>query len=238
MTDAVAWGCLAPLRIGRYLCSHRSDSPAPVDHQFLSKCGGVALLLTVATAGAAEALAPFEDPATERWGYRDARGAVVVAPRFTVAQEFSVHGIAAVADASGWKIINRRGKVVIPRPYLLDNGPDPFQEGLARFTDAGRVGFFDERGKVVIPARYAFAAPFSEGRAAFCEGCRERAEGEHRSMQGGRWGFVDRKGTVVIAPRFASAESFQQGKAKVTQDGRPITIDRWGEPVAGDSRVK
>jgi hypothetical protein len=191
-----------------------------------------ALLLAGGNAGAAGALTPFEDPATQLWGYRDARGAVVVAPRFTAAQEFSAHGTAAVADASGWRIIDRRGKVRVPRPYLLDNGPDPFEEGLARFMEAGRVGFFDERGKVVIPARFAFAAPFAEGRAAFCEGCSERVEGEHRSMQGGLWGYLDRKGKVVIAPRFTHAESFEQGRASVVQDGRPITIDRQGRPVS------
>ena len=194
-----------------------------------------ALLFWTGTACATEALSPFEDPGTQLWGYRDPRGAVVIAPRFAVAQEFSARGIAAVADASGWTIINRTGKVLIPRPYLLDNGPDPFQEGLARFTEAGRVGFFDERGQVVIPARFAFVAPFSEGRAAFCEGCREQAEGEHRSVQGGRWGFIDRSGTVVITARFGGAESFAQGRASVMQDGRWITIDRQGHPVVEQS---
>ena len=95
---------------------------------------------------------PFEDPVTNLWGYRNARGAVVIPPRFTVAQHFSEGGIAAVADDSGWKVIDRQGKTLV-RPFLLDNGPDPFRHGLARFREAGKIGFFDERGKVVIPAR-------------------------------------------------------------------------------------
>ena len=127
-------------------------------------------------------------------------------------------------------IINRQGKTLI-RPYLLDNGPDPFREGLARFREAGKVGFFDERGKVVIRARFAFAAPFSEGRAVFCQGCREQEEGEHRSIQGGLWGFIDRKGRIVITPRFDKAESFQEGKARVMLNGRWITIDRQGRRI-------
>lgn len=198
----------------------------------------LAMLLFAAGTAAAEALIPFEDPATHLWGYRDARGLVVVAPRFAVAQEYSPGGIAAVADASGWRIIDRRGRVLVRRPYLVDNGPDPFQDGLARFTQTGRVGFYDERGRVVIPARFDFVAPFSEGRAAFCEGCRERAEGEHRSVQGGRWGFIDREGAVVVAPRFTAADSFEQGRARVIEDGRPIHIDRDGRPAASDSSVR
>ena len=97
----------------------------------------------VVSAHAAPVLSAFEDPASGLWGYRDARGAVVIEPRFLVAQDFSAHGIAAVADAVGWKIIDQRGAVLIPQPYLVDNGPDPFQEGLARFVEGGRIGFFD-----------------------------------------------------------------------------------------------
>ena len=186
--------------------------------------------LWAGTTFAAEALSPFEDSGTHLWGYWNPRGAVVIEPRFSVAQDFSKRGIAAVADESGWKFIDRTGKVLI-RPYVLDNGPDPFQEGLARFMEAGMFGFFDERGKVVIPARFAFAAPFSEGRAVFCQGCREQAEGEHRAMQGGLWGFIDRKGRIVITPRFDKAESFQQGKARVMLNGRWLTIDRQGHPT-------
>jgi hypothetical protein len=188
------------------------------------------VLFSMGTAFAAEVLSPFEDPGTQLWGYRNPRGAVVIAPRFSVAQDFSERGIAAVADESGWKFIDRKGRVLI-RPYLLDNGPDPFQDGLARFREAGKFGFFDERGKLVIAARFAFAAPFSEGRAVFCQGCREQAEGEHHSMQGGLWGFIDRKGKIVITPRFDKADSFHQGKARVMLNGRWITIDRQGHPI-------
>ena len=201
----------------------------------MRQSGPVLLLLALcwlgaATAFAMEPLFPFEDPTTHLWGYLNARGAVVIAPRFSVAQDFSNRGIAAVADESGWKLIDRKGRVLI-RPYLLDNGPDPFQEGLARFKEAGKFGFFNERGKVIIPARFAFAAPFSEGRAVFCQGCRELAEGEHRSMQGGLWGFIDRKGRIVITPRFDKAESFQRGKARAMLNGRWITIDPHGHPT-------
>ena len=202
----------------------------------LKKQAGQGLLILVmaafwsGTALAAAPLFPFEDPTTQLWGYRNARGAVIIKPRYTVAQEFSAHGIAAVADAAGWKIINRKGRVLV-RPFLLDNGPDPFQEGLARFREAGKVGFFNERGRIVIPAHFPFAGQFSEGRAVFCQGCRERPEGEHHSIHGGLWGFIDRKGTVVVTPRFDKAEAFHQRKARVMLNGRWTTIDRQGHRI-------
>ncbi len=189
-----------------------------------------ALSSWMGAASAAESLSPFEDPTTHLWGYRNAAGSVVIKPQFTVAQEFSAHGIAAVADDSGWQYIDRKGKVRI-RPFLFDNGPDPFQEGLARFKKGGRVGFFDERGRVVIPPRFDFVVPFAEGRAAFCQGCREEQEGEHGTLVGGLWGFIDRKGRIVIAPTFEKADSFEGGKARVMRKGRWVAIDKKGTPV-------
>jgi hypothetical protein len=178
----------------------------------------------------AEDLLPFDDPSTHLWGYKNGCGTVVIQPRFTVAQGFSAQGIAEVADESGWMIIDKKGKVLI-KPYLFDNGPDPFQEGLARFQEGGRFGFFDKHGRVTIPARYDFAAPFSEGRAAFCEGCSEHREGEHSSYRGGKWGFIDRKGRVVIAPKFHDARSFERGRASVLLDGQWTATSKTGDPI-------
>lgn len=188
------------------------------------------LCFSMNAASARDFPSPFEDPVTHLWGYRDPNGFVVIKPRFTVARDFSVQGLAAVADQSGWKFIDRKGKVLI-KPYLLDNGPDPFQEGLARFKKAGKIGFFDERGRIVIPPRFEFAAPFSEDRAAFCRGCREVSEGEHRTLKGGSWGFIDKIGRIVISPRFQKAKPFEQGKAEVMHNGHWMLIDKKGEPI-------
>ena len=181
----------------------------------------VALLLPLA---APARPVPFEQDG--RWGYRSGRQ-VVIEPRFVVAHEFSPQDIAAVVDEHGWAYIDRHGKVVV-RPMVVDNGPDYFKEGLARFTADGKVGFFDQRGRVVIQPRYAFAAPFSGGRAAVCDGCQERSEGEHRFVRGGRWGFIDRAGTLVIPIRFEEVESFEKGRARVKADGRWEYIDQQG----------
>ncbi|MGV8073024.1 MAG: WG repeat-containing protein [Syntrophobacteraceae bacterium] len=181
-------------------------------------------------ASAADSISPFEDRKTRLWGYRTSSGAVIIKPQFLVAEDFSSQGMAAVADASGWKFIDEKGKVVI-RPFVFDNGPDPFLEGLARFKNRGKFGFFDERGHVIIPARFDFATPFSDGLAAFCRDCREQTEGEHSSYEGGKWGFIDKKGHTAITPVFDRAESFEQGRAKVMLNGRWITIDKAGNPV-------
>jgi hypothetical protein len=187
------------------------------------------VFLFVRLAAAQSLPVPFEQDG--HWGYKLGRK-VVIEPRFVMAERFSHEGIAAVVDEQGWAYIGRSGQLVI-RPLAVDNGPDYFQEGLARFTADGKTGFFDRRGKVTIPARYAFAEPFSQGRAAVCEGCREVAEGEHRVLQGGRWGFIDRAGTLVIPVHFEEAGRFERGTARVKLGGGWKYIDRKGVLVRG-----
>jgi rRNA maturation protein Nop10 len=171
---------------------------------------------------------PFES--NGKWGYRDSRGVVTISPRFAVATDFSPEGIAAVVDEKGWAIIDARGKLLL-RPFEFDNGPDPFQENLARYVEAGKVGFFNRRARVVIPPRFDFAAPFSEGRAAYCAGCKEVRQGEHRVRTGGKWGFLDPTGKTAIPARYDEVEPFQNGRARVRVGGSWQSVGKDGALV-------
>jgi hypothetical protein len=173
---------------------------------------------------------PFEDETLQLWGFRDDDGRVVIAPRYYVAGEFSSKGIAPVADESGWQYIDPNGRTVI-KPFVHDNAPDEFREGLARFQDGDLFGFFDEAGQVVIPPHYDFLSPISEGRAAFCLGCRKIMEDEHSRYTGGQWGFLDPTGHVVIPARFEDARDFQGGTAEVRLHGEWIAIGPNGDRV-------
>jgi hypothetical protein len=173
-------------------------------------------------------LTPFE--ADGKWGYKDVQGKVAIEPRFVLAQEFSPRGIAAVVDETGWAYIDGEGKVVI-RPFVVDNGPDYFSEGMARFAVDRKFGFFDESGKVIIKPQFDFAFPFSERRAAVCEGCREEAEGEHRVVTGGKWGFINQKGAIVVPLKFERAENFQESKARVKLGGQWRYVDGKGKLI-------
>jgi len=173
---------------------------------------------------------PFEQEG--KWGYQDAQGKVAIAPTFIAAHDFSPEGIAAVLDDAGWGYINRRGTIII-RPFVFDNGPDPFQEGLARFTQEGKFGFFDRRGKVVIKPKFDFAAPFQEGLSAFCQRCTKNMAGELSFWEGGKWGYINRKGNIAIAAHFDSVKNFDKGRAQVTREGKLIYIDKKGMPITG-----
>jgi hypothetical protein len=196
----------------------------------------VALLGGVALEAAGPArLVPFERDG--KWGYKTSQGRVAIEPRYTMALEYSAEGIAAVVDEQGWAYIDRSGKLVI-RPLAIDNGPDYFVEGLARFRVDGKIGFFERHGRVVIQPRYGYAMPFSQGRSAVCDGCREVAEGEHRFVRGGRWGFIDSAGALVIPLQFEDAGSFDKGRARVRLNGRWIYINRKGTGNVGGLPVQ
>lgn len=104
------------------------------------------------------------------YGYRHAECGVVIAPRYYVADDFNAHGIAAVADDSGWAYIDQKGEIVV-RPFVFDNGPDYFQEHVARFTVREKFGL-----------QFDCAHPFVQGRA--------------RVQKGKEWFMVDRHGVL------------------------------------------
>jgi len=186
------------------------------------------ILSCVSTQKNSGPLIPFEEGNV--WGYRNARGETILEPRFIIAGPFNAHGIAAVVDEKGWVYIDSRGRAVI-RPYVFDNGPDDFREGLARVRMKGKFGFFNESGTVTIKPGYDFAGPFQNGRAPVCEGCREEREGEYSWFTGGRWGFIDITGKIAVPVVFDEVEPFQKGKARVRENGRWVFIDREGKSI-------
>jgi len=171
-------------------------------------------------------LIPFES--NELWGFKNQNGEIIIAPEFIIANDFSEHGIAAVVDSSGWAYINQEGEILI-RPFIFDNGPDYFRQGLARYVENSKFGFFDTSGKIAIKANWDFAAPFSDGLAAVCNGCQKEISGEHSFMQGGRWGFIGLDGNVLIPLKFEEARNFVQSTAEVKINGNWKRIDKNGK---------
>ena len=125
----------------------------------------------------------------------------MIQPTYQLVGEFNQFGITAVVDDSEWVYITMNGKRLL-KPYIIDNGPDYFSEGLARFVHRGKIGFMNENGTVVISAKFDFALPFSEGLAAFCTGCKSVSQGEYHQMEGGKWGYINKTGEIVVNPEY------------------------------------
>lgn len=95
-------------------------------------------------------------------------------------------GQSLIQDEQGWVYVNERGEAVL-RPFIYDNGPDYFEEGLARFVAKGKMGFHDQSLKIWIPARYDFAFPFVDGKAKVGMDCKLIPHGEHHSVHCQHW---------------------------------------------------
>lgn len=155
-------------------------------------------------------LEPFEEQG--RFGYRvKGHVAVAIAPRFHVALPFSETRVAAVVDDDGWAWINTKGEVLL-RPHVVDNGPDPFRDGLSRFVHGARIGFMDTAANIVIEATFAYAEPFAKGYALVCADCIFVAEGEHTRAEGTRWGVIDLNGKPVVTLEHPRERAVEQAE--------------------------
>lgn len=108
--------------------------------------------------------------------------------------DFDGHGLGSINLRSSWAYVRRDG--LMAPVETVDNGPDPFVDGLARSDVGGKVGFIDRRFRFVIPARYDGAHGFKNGKAVICIGCvlKRDPDNEHSWYEGGRWGCIDRHG--------------------------------------------
>jgi hypothetical protein len=117
------------------------------------------------------------------------------------------------------------------RPFIIDNGPDYFSEGLARFIKNGKIGFIDKEGSVIVSAKFNFVRSFSENLAAFCEGCKEIKIGEYTSIEGGKWGFINKAGEVTIEARFDKAGNFTKGRTEIVNGSEIYFINKEGKRI-------
>jgi len=96
-----------------------------------------------------------------------------------------------VQNSEGWVYVDRANRPVL-RPYIFDNGPDYFAEGLARFVENGKMGFYDKALNIIIPAKYDFVFPFENGVARAGTHCTTQKHGEHASVYCEKWENVYR----------------------------------------------
>lgn len=123
-------------------------------------------------------------------------GMVRVAPAHAARMHFE-RGLAELRVPGIGCLWVRRDGLALP-VFTLDNGPDPFAQGLVRHWREGKVAFSDRRLRLVLATPYDWAFPFNaRGEALVCEGCRSDGR-EPGSMVGGRWGLIDRTGRLVM----------------------------------------
>ena len=169
----------------------------------------------------------------DEYGYVDKNGiSKIPLGKYSICytDTFRNYGI-VLFPQKGFFAIDRKQKKLF-EVFPFDNGPDHPHDGLFRIVDNGLIGFVDTRGKIVIKPRFRFAFPFSDGLAAYCEGCVRRNDGEHVYWLEGKWGFIDKTGMIIIAPAYESiSQRFEGDKARVKLKGEEFWIDKQGNKI-------
>ncbi len=168
---------------------------------------------------------PFQglsaDGKTQKWGFIDADGKVVVQPDWD-AVSFQVvlgqvvacnEGLCGVQKDGKWGYVDTSGHPAISNQF---DSAGPFLEGLAKVNLGNQFGFIDKTGKYVVNPQFNHAGDFHEGLAAV--------------LGDGGWGFINKAGAFVIKPKFqpAAIDGFSDGLAGACMSGKCGYIDRSG----------
>ncbi len=190
-----------------------------------------------------------------KWGYRDARGNTVIAPRFKMAYTFSEEGLAATLDFSDRiSFIDKKGNVKIS---LVDNETIKHPEQ-SRVTvkqqflqpinnDISALGaYYFDCGYVMVRFTYRNK---KDGKLIHNENRLVSSSGKYFDIpagyvlvnysdgimmleKNGRYGYMDLEGGWCAPPVYSKASPYIQGLAAVgTPDGKMGLIDTEGNYV-------
>jgi len=95
-------------------------------------------------------IVPFYSTTNDKYGYKDASGKVIIAPKYDLAYS-PEEGMATVRLNGKYGYVNQFGKEIISPKY--DN-TWKFIGGYAAVRLGGKYGFIDQNGKEVVPVIY------------------------------------------------------------------------------------
>lgn len=183
---------------------------------------------------------PFQDEKTNKYGYKDENGKVVIKPVYDIAYEFTDGKYAEVnigADyarnkGGKWGIIDTKGKLVHPVKY--DNakclGYNLFALNIGhKFSNmdaspSGKFAIFNAAGKALTPFVYSgflIAVRFEEGYAPL-----ETWDGKKQ-----RYGLLDSTGKVAVPAKYDEVGGFREGFCRLTLNGKSGFIDKKAKMV-------
>ncbi|MDE6871360.1 MAG: WG repeat-containing protein [Bacteroidales bacterium] len=154
-------------------------------------------------------LTSFQDKETEKFGFVDNAGNVIITPIYNeVISEFH-DGVAMVADGAGYYFIDATGKT---KGNKYDFASDFNEFGISQVVSGGKldkesgeksggkIGFVNISGKVVISPRYIVCGEFNSNGIAWVN-----AGGKYNDngvLEGGKFGFINLKGEEIVSPKY------------------------------------
>jgi len=95
-------------------------------------------------------IVPFYSATNDKYGYKDEKGKVIIAPKYDLAYNLE-EGMAAIRLNGKYGYVDQKGREIIPPKY---DSTWKFIGGYAAVKLGNKYGFIDETGKVVIPLIY------------------------------------------------------------------------------------
>ena len=160
---------------------------------------------------------------TEKYGFQDASGKMVIPLQFDDARDFH-EGLAAVriGDWSNakWGYIDKKGTTVIDFKF---NDARDFSSGLAAVQDGEKWGYIDKTGKMVIQPQFDEAGEFSGNIASVNIG----------GWVDGKWGCIDKTGKMVIQPQYDNRLEFRSGLVAMLEvEEKQVIVNNKGKTIA------
>ena len=154
------------------------------------------------------------------WGYLNANGEELVAPKYSAVRVEFVEGISWVKNSKGkFAYVKEDGELLNGEFY--DDISDVFSCGAAWVKDDNKVGYIKIDGQPLTEIKYDGAHPFHEGMAAI--GMKESKNSPVK------WGYLGIDGTEIFAPQFESVIiKSNYGRAFVQQNGKWAFVDDKG----------
>lgn len=177
---------------------------------------------------------------TEKWGFIDADGKVLIQPDWDGVAWGAVEGqsvafsegLCGVQKDGKWGYVDTSGHLVVSNQF---DSAAPFIEGLARVKLGNQFGYIDKAGRYAINPQFDQAGDFHGGLAAV----HANGAGASNPLLGlgrapgapadGGWGLINKAGNYVIQAQFQSADAngLSDGLMGVCQ-GKCGYIDRSG----------
>ncbi|MFN0199886.1 MAG: WG repeat-containing protein [Bacteroidia bacterium] len=101
--------------------------------------------------------------AEDRFGFINEKGKIITPISFDVAYDFEPSGIAVVANAGNYGLIDTNGHYLLP---LMYDDIGEFHHGFAKIRKNQKIGFINTQGKIVIPLAYENASDFNKEKFA------------------------------------------------------------------------
>ena len=95
-------------------------------------------------------LVPMYDNSTNKWGFADTLGKIVISPQWDTVNDF-FEGYAVVGLNNMYGYIDGKGIEKIPIKY---DKAEPFSEGLSEVELDGKIGSIDTAGVIIIPFQH------------------------------------------------------------------------------------